>query len=34
MIKLMIRWKFLPLNVDSFFDFQLKSCGSEIEEQI
>lgn len=34
MIKLMIRWKFLPLNVESFFDFKLKSCGSEIEEQI
>ena len=29
-IKLMIRCRFLPLNVDSFFDFKLKSCGSVI----
>ena len=26
----MIRCRFLPLNVDSFFDFKLKSCGSVI----
>ena len=30
MIKLMIKNRFLPLNVDSFFDFKLKSCGSVI----
>ena len=30
MIKLMIKYRFLPLNVDSFFDFKLKSRGSVI----
>ena len=28
MIKLMIKCRFLPLNVDSFYDFKLKSCES------
>ena len=28
----MIRCRFLPLNVDSFFDFKLKSCGSVISD--
>ena len=28
MIKLMIKCRLLPLNVDSFFDFTLESCGS------
>ena len=32
MIKLMIKSRFLPLNVDSFFDFKLKSCGSVIQD--
>ena len=30
MIKLMIKYRFLALNVDSFFDFNLKSRGSVI----
>ena len=30
MIKLMIKYRLLPLNVDSFFDFKLESCGSVI----
>ena len=30
MIKLMIKYRFLALNVDSFFDFKLKSRGSVI----
>ena len=30
MIKLVIKSRFLPLNVDSFFDFKLKSYGSVI----
>ena len=28
----MIRCRFLPLNVDSFFYFKLKSCGSVISD--
>ena len=28
----MIKSRFLPLNVDSFFDFKLKSCGSVIQD--
>ena len=28
MIKLMIKCRLLPLNVDSFFDLKLESCGS------
>ena len=32
MIKLMIKCGSLPLNVDSFFDFKLKSCGSVIQD--
>ena len=32
MIKLMIKSRFLPLNMDSFFDFKLKSCGSVIQD--
>ena len=30
MIKLVIKSRFLPLNMDSFFDFKLKSCGSPL----
>ena len=30
MIKLVIKSRFLPLNVDSFLDFKLKSYGSVI----
>ena len=30
MIKLVIKSRFLPLNVDSFFYFKLKTCGSVI----
>ena len=30
MIKLVIKCRFLPLNMDTFFDFKLKSCGSVI----
>ena len=30
MIKLVIKNRFLPLNVDSFFDFKLKTYGSVI----
>ena len=32
MIKLMIKCRFLPLNVDSLFDFKLKSCRSVIQD--
>ena len=28
----MIKCRFLPLNLDSFFDFKLKSCGSVIQD--
>ena len=28
MIKLMIKCRLLPLNLDSFFDLKLESCGS------
>ena len=28
----MIKSRFLPLNVDSFFDFNLKSCGHVIQD--
>ena len=28
----MIKCGSLPLNVDSFFDFNLKSCGSVIQD--
>ena len=30
MVELVIKSRFLSLNVDSFFDFKLKSCGSVI----
>ena len=30
MIKLMIKCRLHPLNVDNFFDFNLESCGSVI----
>ena len=31
MVKLVIKSRFLSLNVASFFDFKLKSCGSVIK---
>ena len=32
MIKMVIKRRFLLLNVGSFFDFKLKSCGGVIQD--